>query len=1150
MENKRNRQLMAGEMAILDNTKEVKGLIIELNGNKYYKISNYDQMPPFFMSIVSDSDHWMFLSTNGGLTCGRKNPENALFPYYTDDKIHDASDTTGPKTIIIVSRDGKSYLWEPFFEKFAGAYSIERNLYKSIYGNIIVFEEINHTLKVRFSYSWKNSDKYGFVKESEISVIEGAKSASIEVVDGLRNIMPYGVNRGLQSNMSTLVDGYKKCELVEEANLGIYTLSSILTDKAEPSEALKASIVWTKGLKNCNILLSNNQIANYEKGIPVTPEKVVKGKRGAFFVNSTFEVTSAEPVKWIIVADVNQGPSEVPQLIKLLKSDKIIAGVELDIAKGTEKLKSLVSSSDGFQLTGDTMSSNRHFSNVLFNIMRGGIFADGYLVAKDDFLSFVEKWNKSVYQKHKAFLQSLNEKEYYPQLLFKASNQNDSDLERLVREYLPLTFSRRHGDPSRPWNIFSIDIKKEDGSKKLYYQGNWRDIFQNWEALSLAYPEYIESFISKFVNASTADGYNPYRITKDGIDWEILDPEDPWSNIGYWGDHQVIYLLKLFELSQKYHPGRLEEFLTKEIFVYSNVPYRIKDYKDLIKKPQSSIEYAPEIEALVAQLVAKIGSDGKLIPNSEGAPHKANLTEKILVMVLAKFSNFVPGGGIWMNTQRPEWNDANNALVGYGLSMVTLYYLRRMQSFLLKLIGTAPFQTVKISGEVAEMLSLIVTSFEKNKSLLNGELNDRQRRKVLDELGSIGTKYRKKIYTEGFAGWKADISVDTIKSFIKLSLEYLDHSIAANKRADGLYNAYNLVRFEDDACHVEYLHEMLEGQVSLISSGFLDAPASLKLLDALRKSNMYRADQNSYMLYPDRELKGFLEKNIIAPEKLKQFDFLLKELESNNRRFVEKDIDGKVHFNGQFRNADEFHQALLKVNDLSEKEIDALCNLFVETFNHRQFTGRSGTFFKYEGLGCIYWHMVSKLLLATQEVYLNAAEDEKADKKVLEALKNHYYEIRAGLGITKTPAEYGAFPIDPYSHTPGFAGVQQPGMTGQVKEDIISRYGELGVVVKNGEIHFAPTLLLNSEYLNTGGSCTLKSKNADTILRYDKNSLVFTLCEVPVIYKKDSKTQLDIEFTDGTQLNFSRIYINIDLSREIFERRSNISKIVVHFGEE
>jgi hypothetical protein len=50
--------------------------------------------------------------------------------------------------------------------------------------------------------------------------------------------------------------------------------------------------------------------------------------------------------------------------------------------------------------------------------------------------------------------------------------------------------------------------------------------------------------IAKFVNASTIDGYNPYRITKEGIDWEVEEPEDPWSYIGYWGDHQVIFFIR------------------------------------------------------------------------------------------------------------------------------------------------------------------------------------------------------------------------------------------------------------------------------------------------------------------------------------------------------------------------------------------------------------------------------------------------------------------------------------------------------------------------------------------------------------------------------------------------------------------------------
>ena len=51
--------------------------IVTLEDEKYYKITNSDSMRPFFMSIVSDSNHWMFISSNGGLSAGRKNAEFA-----------------------------------------------------------------------------------------------------------------------------------------------------------------------------------------------------------------------------------------------------------------------------------------------------------------------------------------------------------------------------------------------------------------------------------------------------------------------------------------------------------------------------------------------------------------------------------------------------------------------------------------------------------------------------------------------------------------------------------------------------------------------------------------------------------------------------------------------------------------------------------------------------------------------------------------------------------------------------------------------------------------------------------------------------------------------------------------------------------------
>ena len=73
---------------------------IDIAGESFFKISNVNEMPPFFMSIVSDSNHWMFISSNGGLSAGRKDAEHALFPYYTDDKISNSVENTGIKTIF------------------------------------------------------------------------------------------------------------------------------------------------------------------------------------------------------------------------------------------------------------------------------------------------------------------------------------------------------------------------------------------------------------------------------------------------------------------------------------------------------------------------------------------------------------------------------------------------------------------------------------------------------------------------------------------------------------------------------------------------------------------------------------------------------------------------------------------------------------------------------------------------------------------------------------------------------------------------------------------------------------------------------------------------------------------------------------------
>ena len=211
--------------------------------------------------------------------------------------------------------------------------------------------------------------------------------------------------------------------------------------------------------------------------------------------------------------------------------------------------------------------------------MRGGFFPDSYKIDSRDFLKFISEINKDIFNHYSDTIRKFPENLHIDEFNEKIVSQNNNCLSRIWMDYLPLTFSRRHGDPSRPWNVFSIETENNDGSARLDYQGNWRDIFQNWEALCLSYPLFLDHVIAKFLNSTTIDGYNPYRISRSGIDWEKPSPGDPWANIGYWNDHQIIYLLKLLEMHYLFFLEKLISMLDDKLYSTSDVPYEIVNYR-------------------------------------------------------------------------------------------------------------------------------------------------------------------------------------------------------------------------------------------------------------------------------------------------------------------------------------------------------------------------------------------------------------------------------------------------------------------------------------------------------------------------------------------------------------------------------------------
>jgi len=638
---------------------------------------------------------------------------------------------------------------------------------------------------------------------------------------------------------------------------------------------------------------------------------------------------------------------------------------------------------------------------------------------------------------------------------------------------------------------------------------------------------------------------------RNGIDWESPDPNDPWSYIGYWGDHQIIYLQKLLEISNNFHPGKLDEFLTSEIFTYANVPYQIKSYNDIVKNPKDTVVFNDELNSKINSEVEYIGADARLLKNKTGDQlYKVNLSEKILVTLLSKISNFIPEAGIWLNTQRPEWNDANNALVGNGTSMVTLYYLRRFINFWNSKFSSVNISKVVVSEELAALFESVFTILKDNILLIEKRFSDSDRKLIADLLGNAHSKFRNEIYNFSFSGEKRRLKVSDIADFTAICLKYIDQSIKVNKRRDGLYHAYNLITINQDTISIRNLYEMLEGQVAILSSGFLSTMESLNVLNSLKNSNIFRADQYSYMLYPDRQLPRFMDKNII-PEKLVRKSLLFKKLlEDGETSIIKVDKEGKYHFNGTFRNADGLELALNNLrfgsySHLIEKEKDLILDIYEKIFDHQSFTGRSGTFYGYEGLGSIYWHMVSKLLLATQECYFKAVS-EGTKPHVLGQLKDHYYEIKAGIGLYKSPDLYGGFPTDAYSHTPSKSGVKQPGLTGQVKEDIISRIGEMGVTIKEGKIIFNTSLFNDEEILNKKQQFEYYSVDGERRkIELKEKQIAFTCCQVPMVYKFSDSQKIIITFNDGYVEKILGNTIDEEYSNMIFRRSGDIKLIEV-----
>jgi hypothetical protein len=1090
-------------------------------------------MAPFLMTVVSDSDIWLYASSAGGLSAGRSNPDRALFAYETDDRIHRNSGLVGPLTLIRVSEPGgRDRLWQPLDPR-AWPSPHPRSLYKAVRGNWLEFEERNEDLGLAFSYRWSTGHRHGLIRTARLRRIGDSAIARVEILDGILQVQPAEVPASLQQGSSCLVDAYKRNELLGPHGLVAFSLEARISDRAEPMECLRANIAWHRGPPGAQLHLSERAVNAFRAGQTLHPQPRSLGETGAYLLHHSLRVEEDRDVSWQIIADAHVDQCALDHLVEELNDEhdwesRLLA----EERSGAEALERRVAMADGLQHTNALGTDAHHFANVLFNIMRGGLPLTPKETPSGDFETFLQTHNRPA-----------------------AASRSGPDFERLRRQYLPFHFGRRHGDPSRPWNRF--DIRVGDGGAPLpHYEGNWRDLFQNWEALALSFPSYLPKMVALFLDSSTVDGHNPYRLSRDGIDWEVPDPSDPWSHIGYWGDHQIVYLSRLLQAWDRHEPGVQERLLDRDLYSWADVPYRIRDFDSMVHDPKDTIDFDWALHEQIEGRVQEIGTDGRLLPDASGRIQRSNLAEKLLVPVLAKLGNFVPDGGIWLNTQRPEWNDANNALVGNGLSVVTLCHLRAHLEQLRGLFQHT--EAVNLHVEIETWLSSTVSVLTDAPGLRAATLlAPAQRRRILEGLGRAYSDYRARVYAEGF-GDRRRVAGTVVRTLLESAMAWVDRSIRSNRRRDGLYHTYNLLQMDADGAHIRHLPLMLEGQVAALSSGILSCEESCSVIEALFRSPLHRPDQDSFVLYPVMQLPSFLERNRVSDQRVRATPWLQQLAQEGT--ILRQGSDGVLRFHPDLHNRCALDKALGRLarscewSEVVATHGEELRRLYEEVFEHHRFTGRSSSMYKYEGIGCIYWHQVAKLVLAVQESWLRA-KDRREDPALVKRLGHAYERVRGGLPFNKTPQEFGAFPADPYSHSPAHLGAQQPGMTGQVKEEILIRMGELGVRVSEGRLSFEPLFLRDEDFLAEETSFQHRHHDGTRAsLHLPRGSLAFTLYGVPIVYRRrsngDRSPRLRVQTTEGREVELDQPRLSPAMSRELFARNSSIRCIELAVGRD
>lgn len=123
-------------------------------------------------------------------------------------------------------------------------------------------------------------------------------------------------------------------------------------------------------------------------------------------------------------------------------------------------------------------------------------------------------------------------------------------------------------------------------------------------------------------------------------------------------------------------------------------------------------------------------------------------------------------------------------------------------------------------------------------------------------------------------------------------------------------------------------------------------------------------------------------------------------------------------------------------------------------------------------------------------------------------------------------------------------------MTGQVKEDILSRWGEFGVYAQDGKLYFNPTIVRTEEYLAEQKEFEFYDvEHKKQTLTIPKHALCFTYCQVPIVYHNESNVNgIELVLSNGRKKKVDQHHLDVIDAANLFNRNGKISQINIYFS--